>query len=68
MLHENLDAAHQHVWTNHQKILKNPQNGSFNGILSSILTDGTQMKLMKQKFRQWWNSNIYLSELVALIG
>ena len=45
---------------------KNPQKGFFKGfcgffkgIFSSVLTEGTQMKLMKRKFRQWWNSNIY---------
>ena len=63
MLHENLNAAHHStsslIRKNHQKILKNPQNGSFKGIFSSVPTDGTPMKLMKRKFRQWWNCNIY---------
>ena len=63
MLHENLNAAHHStsslIRKNHQKILKNPQNGSFKGIFSSVPTDGAQMKLMKRKFWQWWNSNIY---------
>ena len=63
MLHENLNAAHHLtsslIQTNHQKILKNPQNGFFKGIFSSVPTDGAQMKLMKRKFGQWWNSNIY---------
>ena len=65
MLHENLNAAkHQStsslIWTNHWKILKNPQNGIFKGIFSSVPTDGAQMKLtlMKWKFGQCWNSNI----------
>ena len=31
----------------------------FKGIFSSVLTDGTQMKPTKWKFRQWWNCNIY---------
>ena len=38
MLHENLNAAHHLtsslIWTNHRKILKNPQNGFFKGIFS----------------------------------
>ena len=32
------------------KILKDPQNGFFKGIFSSVSTDGAQMKLMKRKF------------------
>ena len=63
MLLENLNAAHHQtsslIRTNHQKILKNLQNGSFRGIFSSVPTDGAQMKLMERKFGQWWNSNIY---------
>ena len=63
MLHENFNAVHHLtsslIWTNHRKIsgLKNPQNGLFKGIFSSVPTDGAQMKLMKLKFGQWWNSN-----------
>ena len=63
MLHENLNAVRHHtsslIRTNHQKILKNLQNGFFKGIFSSVPTDGSQMKLMTRKFGQWWNSNIY---------
>ena len=40
-------------------ILKNPQNGFFKSIFSSVPTDGPQMKFMKRKFGHWWNSNIY---------
>ena len=65
MLHDNLNAAHNLtsslIWTNHWKIMKNPQRGR--GIFSSVPTDGAQMKRMKQKFGQWWNSNIYLKFL-----
>ena len=50
-----LDKSPELVW----KILKNTQNGFFKGIFSSVLTDGAQMKLMKQKFSQWWNCNVY---------
>ena len=63
MLHENLNAAHHLtsslIRTNHVKILKNLQNEFFKGIFSSVPTDGAQTKLMKRKFGQWWNSNIY---------
>ena len=41
-----LDKSPELVW----KILKNTQNGFFKGIFSSVLTDGAQMKLMKQNF------------------
>ena len=66
MLYENLNAAHHPksslIQANHQRILKNPQNGFLKGSLSKLSlvpTDGAKMKLMKQKFGQWWNSNIY---------
>ena len=56
MLHENLSAEHHLtgslIRTNHWKILKNPQNGFFKGIFSSVQTDGAQMKLTKRKFGQ----------------
>ena len=65
MLHKNLNTARHHptsslIRTNHWKILKNPQNGFFRGIFSSVPTDGAQMKLalVRRKFGQWWNSNI----------
>ena len=54
------------ILTNHKKIFKNLQNGTFKVIFSAVLTDGAQMKLMKQKFWQWWNSNIYLFSKVAV--
>ena len=66
MLNDDLNAAHHLsdltsslILTNHRKILKNLQNGFFKSIFSSVLTDGVQMKLTKQKFGQWWNCNIY---------
>ena len=63
MLHENLNAAHHLtnslIRTYHRKILKNLQNGFFKGVFSSVPTDGAYMKLMKRKFGQWWNNNIY---------
>ena len=39
-----------------------PQNGFFKGIfqVSSVPSDSKQMKLMKLKFGQWWNSYICL--------
>ena len=70
MLHENLNAVHHLtsslILTTHLKILKNPQNGFFKGVFSLVPTDGAQVKLMKQSFRQWWNSNIYLKFLMAI--
>ena len=51
MLHANLNVVHHLtsslIRTNHWKILKNPQNGFFKSIFSSVATDGAQMKLMK---------------------
>ena len=35
----------------------------FQGYFLFIPTDGAQIKLMKRKFGQWWNSNIYLKFL-----
>ena len=57
-VNENLNTARHHptsslIRTNHWKILKNPQNGFFKGIFSSVPRDGAQMKLMKRKFGQW---------------
>ena len=50
MLNENLNAEHHLtsslIQTNHLRILKNPQNGFFKGIFSSVPTDDAQMKLM----------------------
>ena len=54
MLYENLNVAHHLrsslIQTNHRMILKNPQNGFFKGIFSSVPMDGAQMKLTMQKF------------------
>ena len=65
MLHENPNALHHHslIRTNHKRILKNAQNGIFKGIFPSVPTDGAQVKLMKRKFGQSWNSNIYRKSL-----
>ena len=64
MLHQNLKAVHDPmsshclIWMNNQRILNNPQNGFFKGIFFFFLTDGEQMKHMKQELGQWWNSTI----------
>ena len=72
--HENAPQASQCGASSHEQSdsdespedLQNLQNGSFKGIFSTVqgdgttvLADGRQMKLMKRKFGQWWNSNIY---------
>ena len=65
-----LNAAHHLtsslIGTNHLKISKNPQNGFFKVFFPSVPTDGAQMKLMKRKFRQWWNSNIYQNFIIVM--
>ena len=69
MLHENLNAAHHRtsslIQTNHQKNLRRSSK-IYRMDLSRVsflwfrrMVHTAQMKLMKRKFEQWWNSNIY---------
>ena len=49
------------ILTNHQKILKSPQNGNLKGTFTLVPSNRLLQNIMKKprQFRQWWKQHIY---------